>query len=70
MIEDTGGAPWAANVYANFRKFETALMVYSGAWEKLIHEKKQKSKISWHRPFEAYQEGTPTKWTLNVPKIS
>jgi hypothetical protein len=28
------------------RKFETALTVYSGAWEKLIHEKNQKSKIS------------------------
>ncbi len=26
-------------------------MVYSGAWEKLIHEKNQKSKISWHCPF-------------------
>jgi hypothetical protein len=23
---------------------------YSGAWEKLIHEKKLKSKISWHCP--------------------
>ncbi len=29
-----------------FEKFETALMVYSGAWGKLIHEKNQKSKIS------------------------
>ncbi len=28
------------------KKFETALMVYSGAWGKLIHEKNQKSKIS------------------------
>ncbi len=27
-------------------KFETALMVYSGDWGKLIHEKYQKSKIS------------------------
>ncbi len=27
-------------------KFETALMVYSGAWGKLIHEKNQKQKIS------------------------
>jgi hypothetical protein len=32
-INDTGG------------KFETALMVYSGAWGKLIHEKNQKQKI-------------------------
>ncbi len=34
------------------KKFETALMVYSGAWGKLIHEKNQKSKISWHCPFK------------------
>ena len=27
-------------------------MVYSGDWGKLIHEKNQKSKISWHCPFE------------------
>jgi hypothetical protein len=33
------------------KKFETALMVYSGAWGKLIHEKNQKSNISWHCPF-------------------
>jgi hypothetical protein len=34
------------------KKFETALLVNSGAWGKLIHEKKQKSKISWHCPFK------------------
>ncbi len=34
------------------KKFETALMIYSGAWGKLIHEKNQKSKISWHCPFK------------------
>ncbi len=34
------------------KKFETALMVYSGAWGKLIHEKNQKQKISWHCPFK------------------
>jgi hypothetical protein len=27
-------------------------MVYSGDWGKLIHEKNQKSKISWHCPFK------------------
>ncbi len=26
-------------------------MVYSGAWGKLINEKNQKQKISWHCPF-------------------
>jgi hypothetical protein len=28
------------------KKFEMALMVYSGAWGKLIHKKNQESKIS------------------------
>jgi hypothetical protein len=46
-VVDTGGQPRDANISANFRKkFETALMVYSGAWGKLIHEKNQKQKIS------------------------
>ncbi len=35
-------------------------MVYSGAWEKLIHEKNQMSKISWHCPFN------PTEWLGGV----
>jgi hypothetical protein len=57
-VLDTGGQPWAANISANFRqKFETALMVYSGAWGKLIHEKNQKQKISWHCPFNCIHEG-------------
>ena len=34
------------------KTFEMAVMVYSHAWGKLIHEKKQKSKISWHCPFK------------------
>ena len=51
---DTGGPPWLANISANFRekKFETVLMEYSGAGGKLIHEKNQKQKISWHCPFK------------------
>ncbi len=44
------------------KKFEIALMVYSGDWGKLIHEKNQKSKISWHCPFK----GT---WLQNVLSI-
>ncbi len=45
---DTGGAPSLSCEYPwEFSKnFETALIVYSGAWGKLIHEKNQKSKIS------------------------
>jgi hypothetical protein len=39
-VVDTGGAPFLANISANFRKkFETVLMGYSGAGGKLIHEK-------------------------------
>jgi hypothetical protein len=33
------------------KKFGTILMGYSGAGGKLIHEKNQKQKISWHCPF-------------------
>ncbi len=40
-------------ISANFRKkFETVLMGYSVAGGKLIHEKNQKQKISWHYPFK------------------
>ncbi len=45
-VNEIGSAPWAANISANFRKFKTAPMGYSGAWLKLIHEKNLKSKIS------------------------
>ncbi len=39
-VNDTGGAPWAANIFKNLKKkLETALMVYLGAWGNLIHEK-------------------------------
>ncbi len=38
---DTGGAPWLANISANFWKnLKTILMLFSGAWGKMmIHEK-------------------------------
>ncbi len=36
------------------KKFEIAVKVYSDAWGKLIHEKNQKSKVSWHCPFKQY----------------
>jgi hypothetical protein len=42
---DTGGQPSVANISVKFsKKFETALMVYSGAWGKLIHEKNPEAK--------------------------
>ncbi len=34
------------------KKLETVLMQYSGAGRKLIHQKNQKQKISWHCPFK------------------
>ncbi len=51
-VVDTGGKPWFANISASFRKnLKTVIMGYSGAGGKLIHEKNQKQKISWHCPF-------------------
>ncbi len=50
------GASWAANISANYwKKLKTALMGYSGARGKLIHEKTPKSKISWHCPFKSME---------------
>ncbi len=44
-------------------------MEYSGAGGKLIHEKKQKQKISWHCPFKMPQRSTGLyKLTLNSNK--
>ncbi len=45
-VFDTGGAPCLTNITANFRKKKilTALMGYSGAGGKLIHEKNHKQK--------------------------
>jgi hypothetical protein len=44
MVEKfaAGVVDTSANIYANFRKFETVFMEYSGAGGKLIHEKNQK----------------------------
>ncbi len=36
-------------------------MVYSGAWGKLIHEKNQKSKISWNCPFNIFSDANQKK---------
>ncbi len=36
------------------KKFEMVVLVYSDASGKLIHEKNQKLKISWHCPFKYY----------------
>ncbi len=49
-------------------------MGYSRAGGKLIHEKNQKQKISWHCPFNDFDAGKSiarAKWTLviNVSRI-
>ncbi len=50
-VVNTGGAPWLANTSVNFcKKFEMTLLLLSEAWGKMIHEKNQKQKISWHCP--------------------
>ncbi len=40
------------------KKFETVWKEYSGAGGKLIHEKNQKQKISWHCPFKVDRRHT------------
>ncbi len=46
------------------KKFEMAVLVYSDAWGKLIHEKNQKSKISWHCPFNKHLEILLHCWVI------
>ncbi len=51
-VNDTGGASQAANISENFmKKFEMALLVYSGACLKLIHEKTWSQKSRGTVPF-------------------
>ncbi len=46
-VVDTCGQPIELRILREFsKKFETTLMVYSGAWGKLIHKKSQMQKIS------------------------
>jgi hypothetical protein len=46
-VVDTGG---------NLKKFERALMVYSGAWGKLIHEKTRSKKSRDTVPLSGVEE--------------
>ncbi len=49
------------------KKFETVLLGYSGAGGKLIDEKNQKQKISWHCPFnKIYKYVLTTFWIYFV----
>ncbi len=36
------------------KKFEITLLLFSGAWGKVMHEKNLKQKISWHCPFKRF----------------
>ncbi len=36
-VVDTGSAPWSANKF--LKKFDMTLVLFSGAWEMMIHEK-------------------------------
>ena len=57
LIEDFSQLPPVSTLSCEYlrefsKNFETVLMGYSGAGGKLIHEKNQKQKISWHCPFK------------------
>jgi hypothetical protein len=45
-VVDTSGAPWLANISANFRKIQNGPNVILWGWGKLIHEKNRQQKIS------------------------
>jgi hypothetical protein len=45
------------------KKIEMAVMVYSGGWGKLIHEKNKKLNISWHCPQSLLQTFTSESGT-------
>jgi len=57
------------------KKFETVLMEYSWDGGKLIHEKNQKQKISWHCPFKSANQVLflfggkveRANWTISLP---
>jgi hypothetical protein len=53
VIVDTVSSHWLADISDNFiKKFKMTLMLFLGAWGKMIHEKNLKQKMSWHCPFK------------------
>jgi hypothetical protein len=54
----TGDVPWCEYFFKFLKKFEMVLMLFSGAWGKMIHEKKLNQKILWHCPFKAKHQCT------------
>ncbi len=64
-VADTGGAPWLANISANFRKnLKRSKLNTLGLGGNWFMKKNQKRKISWHCPFK----GT-VQWELRWVKI-
>ncbi len=61
---------WCTLTYDYLREFwkkiETVVMQYSGAGGKLIHQKNQKQKISWHCPFNEVPWVHSLQWFLKV----
>ncbi len=52
------------------KKFEMTLLLFSGAWGKVIHEKHLKQKISWHCPFNVrISNNCATEGCLLSPNI-
>ncbi len=51
-INDTGGAPWLANISMNFRKiWNDPTVIFRGLGKGNSVKKNRKQKISWHCPF-------------------
>jgi hypothetical protein len=46
VVVDTSGTTSLDNIFVNFRKIEMTLLLFSGAWGKIIDEKNLKQKIS------------------------
>ncbi len=74
-VVDTGGAPWFENISANVWKNLSDPIAISEAWGKMINEKNQKQKISWHYPFNicsvhASEYQTKRNWKQGVPESS
>ncbi len=54
VVVDTGGAPWLANISRNFEKTWNDPNAIIRGLGKMIHEKNQQQKISWHCPFKEF----------------
>ncbi len=75
-VVDTGGAPWLANISVNFlKKFEMILMLLSGAWGKVIHEKninlKSRDTVPLKKTYLSFSSSVfPAQLTASSPFFS